>query len=146
MENSMIDLVARTIDVPPEELVEWLESRQKVEHQEKPPLSPWLSRKAAAEYASVSTDTIDNWCAAGLIEKSKLNDSRPGAVLILRDSLEKYRVLSDGGEWYLKRIFFSYSIAEQSVNLLVRHRSAGVLQYPAKGILSSRSQVPHTLP
>ena len=90
MENSMIDLVARTIDVPPEELVDWLESRQKVEHQEKPPLSPWLSRKAAAEYASVSTDTIDNWCAAGLIEKSKLNDSRPGAVLILRASLEKF--------------------------------------------------------
>ena len=43
-----------------------------------------------AEYASVSTDTIDNWCAAGLIEKSKLNDSRPGAVLILRASLEKF--------------------------------------------------------
>ena len=51
MENKMIELVARTIDVPLEELVEWLESRQKVEHQEKPPLSPWLSRKAAAEYA-----------------------------------------------------------------------------------------------
>ena len=33
MENEMIELVARTIDVPPEELVEWLESRQKVEHQ-----------------------------------------------------------------------------------------------------------------
>lgn len=90
MENKMIELVARTIDVPLEELVEWLESRQKVEHQEKPPLSPWLSRKAAAEYASVSTDTIDKWCASGLIEKSKLNDSRPGAVLISRASLEKF--------------------------------------------------------
>ena len=53
-------------------------------------VSPWLSRKAAAEYASVSTDTIDNWCASGLIEKSKLNDSRPGAVLISRASLEKF--------------------------------------------------------
>ena len=72
MENKMIELVARTIDVPLEELVEWLESRQKVEHQEKPPLSPWLSRKAAAEYASVSTDTIDKWCASGLIEKRPL--------------------------------------------------------------------------
>ena len=48
-----------------------------------PSASPWMTRAAAAEYASVSTDTIDNWCAAGLIEKSKLNDSRPGAVLIL---------------------------------------------------------------
>lgn len=53
-------------------------------------VSPWMTRAAAAEYASVSTDTIDNWCAAGLIEKSKLNDSRPGAVLILRASLEKF--------------------------------------------------------
>lgn len=90
MENTVIELIARTIDVPPKELVEWLDSRQKVELQEKPPLSPWLSRKAAAEYASVSTDTIDNWCAKGFIEKSKLNDSRPGAVLILRASLEKF--------------------------------------------------------
>lgn len=55
-----------------------------------PSASPWMTRAAAAEYASVSTDTIDNWCAAGLIEKSKLNDSRPGAVLILRNSLEKF--------------------------------------------------------
>lgn len=55
-----------------------------------PSASPWMTRAAAAEYASVSTDTIDNWCAAGLIEKSKLNDSRPGAVLILRASLEKF--------------------------------------------------------
>lgn len=55
-----------------------------------PSASSWMTRAAAAEYASVSTDTIDNWCAAGVIEKSKLNDSRPGAVLILRDSLEKF--------------------------------------------------------
>lgn len=90
MDSSEINLAARIIEVPSEELAAWLESRQKAEIQERPPLSPWMSRRSAAEYASVSTDTIDNWCAARLIEKSKLHDSRPGTVLISRNSLEKF--------------------------------------------------------
>mgnify|MGYP004642116393 CR=1 FL=1 len=53
-------------------------------------IDTWLTRKEAACIAKCSCDTIDNWCAKGFIEKSKLNDSRPGAVLILRASLEKF--------------------------------------------------------
>lgn len=52
--------------------------------------SPYMTRKEAAEYARVSTDTIDNWCAAGWVEKSKLGGGRAGAVLIHRASLERF--------------------------------------------------------
>ena len=53
-------------------------------------LSPWITRAEAAEYARVSTDTIDNWCAAGYLEKSKIGNGRPGRVRIDRNSLEKF--------------------------------------------------------
>ena len=52
--------------------------------------SPYMTRKEAAKYARVSTDTIDNWCAAGVVEKSKLAGGRAGAVLIHRASLERF--------------------------------------------------------
>ena len=52
--------------------------------------SPWMSRQDAAQYACVSTDTIDNWCAAGYIDKAKVGAGRPGSVLIDRNSLEKF--------------------------------------------------------
>ena len=52
--------------------------------------SDWLTRREAAAYAHKSTDTIDNWCAKGYIEKSKLGNGRPGTVLISRSSLEKF--------------------------------------------------------
>jgi len=53
-------------------------------------LSDWLTRKGAAAYANVSTDTIDNWCAQGHIEKSKLGGGRAGAVRISRKSLDAF--------------------------------------------------------
>ena len=52
--------------------------------------SPYLTRKEAAAYANVSTDTIDNWCAQGDIEKSKLGGGRAGAVRISRKSLDAF--------------------------------------------------------
>ena len=50
-------------------------------------LPDWLTRQEAAAYAKVSTDTIDNWCAKGYIEKSKLGGGRAGSVLISGKSL-----------------------------------------------------------
>ena len=55
-----------------------------------PEPSDWMTRAQAAEYARKSTDTIDNWCAKGYIEKSKLGNGRPGTVLVSRSSLEKF--------------------------------------------------------
>ena len=55
-----------------------------------PEPSDWMTRAQAAEYAHKSMDTIDNWCAKGYIEKSKLGNGRPGTVLISRSSLEKF--------------------------------------------------------
>lgn len=52
--------------------------------------SPWITRKEAAAYAGVSTDTIDNWLKAGKVKYNKLADGRPGAVRISRRSLERF--------------------------------------------------------
>ena len=46
--------------------------------------SPWITRKEAAVYAGIGTDTIDNWKKAGYIKYIKLADGRPGAVRIDR--------------------------------------------------------------
>ena len=51
---------------------------------------PYMTRNEATDYAQVSTDTIDNWCEKGYIEKSKLGSGRPGTVRICRESLEKF--------------------------------------------------------
>ena len=53
-------------------------------------LSVWLTRQEAADYARRSVDTIDNWCAQGYIEKSKLGGGKAGTVLISRESLDKF--------------------------------------------------------
>ncbi len=50
----------------------------------------YLTRKDAAEFASVSTDTIDNWIRAGKIKASKLAEGRPGAVRIESKSLVRF--------------------------------------------------------
>ena len=55
-----------------------------------PKRSDWLTRQEAADYAKVSTDTIDNWCARGYIEKYKLGGGKAGAVRIPSASLEKF--------------------------------------------------------
>lgn len=52
--------------------------------------SPWMTRKQAAQFALVSTDTIDNWCRAGLIKSLKLDSGRPGRVGIDRNSLRRF--------------------------------------------------------
>lgn len=52
--------------------------------------SPWVSREEAAAYARCSTDTIDNWLDTGKVFYAKLNQGRPGRVLIERNSLDKY--------------------------------------------------------
>ena len=52
--------------------------------------SPLMSRKEAAAYAGVSTDTIDNWLKAGKVKYTKLADGRPGAVRIDRKSLYRF--------------------------------------------------------
>ena len=52
--------------------------------------SPWMTRKEAAEYACISTDTIDNWLKAGKVKYTKLADGRPGAVRIDRKSLHRF--------------------------------------------------------
>ena len=60
--------------------------------------SPWMTRKEAASYAGVSTDTIDNWLKAGKVKYNKLANGRPGAVRIDRDSLRRFltsRVVTD---------------------------------------------------
>jgi excisionase family DNA binding protein len=49
----------------------------------------YLSRQEAADYANVSTDTIDRMAANGLLEKIKLNSARNGKVLIPRKSIDK---------------------------------------------------------
>lgn len=51
---------------------------------------PYMTRDKAADYAQVSVDTIDNWCAQGYIEKSKLGGGKAGTVLISRESLDKF--------------------------------------------------------
>ena len=53
-------------------------------------VSPLMTRKEAAIYAGVSTDTIDNWLKAGKVKYSKLADGRPGRVLIDRKSLKRH--------------------------------------------------------
>ena len=53
-------------------------------------VSPLMTRKEAAIYAGVSTDTIDNWRKAGYIKDCKLADGRPGRVLIDRKDLKRY--------------------------------------------------------
>ena len=53
-------------------------------------VSPLMTRKEAAIYAGVSTDTIDNWRKAGCIKDRKLADGRPGRVLIDRKDLKRY--------------------------------------------------------
>ena len=50
----------------------------------------WVTRKAAAEYAGVSLDTIDNWCHDGKIESIKTAKGRPGSVRIDYRSLQKF--------------------------------------------------------
>ena len=52
--------------------------------------SPWMTRKEAAEYTGVSTDTIDNWLKAGKVKYTKLADGRPGAIRIDRKSLHRF--------------------------------------------------------
>lgn len=52
--------------------------------------SEWMTRKEAADYARKSTDTIDNWCSNGYVERCKLAGGRAGGVLIRRKSLEKF--------------------------------------------------------
>ncbi len=52
--------------------------------------SPWLTRAEAAEYAKCSTDTVDNWIAKKYIQRAKMNDAKPGGVLIDRASLDKF--------------------------------------------------------
>lgn len=53
-------------------------------------VSPLMTRKEAAIYAGVSTDTIDNWRKAGYIKDRKLADGRPGRVLIDRKDLKRH--------------------------------------------------------
>ena len=53
-------------------------------------VSPWMTRKEAANYAGVSTDTIDNWLKAGKVKYTKLANGRPGAVRIDRNSLRRF--------------------------------------------------------
>ncbi len=53
-------------------------------------VSPLMTRKEAAIYAGVSTDTIDNWRKAGYIKDCKLADGRPGRVLIDRKDLKRH--------------------------------------------------------
>ncbi len=53
-------------------------------------VSPLMTRKEAAVYARVSTDTIDNWLKAGKVKHNKLAGGRPGAVRIFRKSLERF--------------------------------------------------------
>lgn len=53
-------------------------------------VSPLMTRKEAAIYAGVSTDTIDNWRKAGCIKDRKLANGRPGRVLIDRKDLKRY--------------------------------------------------------
>lgn len=53
-------------------------------------VSPLMTRKEAAIYAGVSTDTIDNWRKAGCIKDRKLADGRPGRVLIDRKDLKRH--------------------------------------------------------
>ena len=52
--------------------------------------SPWMSRKEAADYAGVSTDTVDNWCKNGKIKYIKLAEGRPGSKRIDRNSLRRF--------------------------------------------------------
>lgn len=53
-------------------------------------IDTWLTRKEAACIAKCSCDTIDNWCALGVLEYCKLHSGRPGRVRISRASLEKF--------------------------------------------------------
>lgn len=52
--------------------------------------SSWFSRKEAAQYAHVSTDTIDRWVSIGYIKRIKLNRAKNGRVLIDRKSIDAF--------------------------------------------------------
>ena len=61
-------------------------------------VSPWMTRKEAANFARVSTDTIDNWLKTKKVKCNKLADGRPGAVRIDRKTFLKFlsqRVVAD---------------------------------------------------
>ena len=53
-------------------------------------VSPWMTRKEAADFARVSIDTIDNWRRDKRIKSNKLGNGRPGSVRISRDSLRRF--------------------------------------------------------
>ena len=53
-------------------------------------VSPWMTRKEAANFARVSIDTIDNWRRDERIKSNKLGNGRPGSVRISRDSLRRF--------------------------------------------------------
>lgn len=53
-------------------------------------LPEWITRKDAAQYACVSSDTIDNWRLTGKIEYIKTAKGRPGSVRIDFLSLRKF--------------------------------------------------------
>ena len=58
-------------------------------HQKTEPTS-WITRKEAAQYAHVSTDTIDRWVSIGYIKRIKLNQAKNGRVLIDRKSIDAF--------------------------------------------------------
>jgi hypothetical protein len=58
-------------------------------HQKTEPTS-WITRKEAAQYAHVSTDTIDRWISIGYIQRIKLNQAKNGRVLIDRKSIDAF--------------------------------------------------------
>lgn len=50
----------------------------------------YFTRQDAADYADVSTDTIDRWISNGFIPKIKTNPAKNGKVLIPKKSLDKF--------------------------------------------------------
>jgi|GEM_PF-4682144 len=84
------DLVLSKIGVSPEEYVVAKQASIIIKEPKENETSPYLSRREAADWLKVSTDTVDNLIAAGKLRSSKLSPARCGRVLVDRRSLETF--------------------------------------------------------
>lgn len=86
MNDAEFQIAAKLLQLTPEKLTEILKSSTE-ENCNKP---EWLTRQEAAQFARVSTDTIDTWIKRQFIKANKLAEGKAGGVRIYRASLDSF--------------------------------------------------------
>lgn len=86
MNDAEFQIAAKLLRLTPEKLTEILNFSIK-ENSNKP---EWLTRQEAAQFARVSTDTIDTWIKRQFIKANKLAEGKAGGVRIYRASLDSF--------------------------------------------------------